>query len=48
MISMNLPQPNLDSLSEYQFAGLLRYAKTELVQCLGSYLQVPASSEIVL
>ncbi|MES2771048.1 MAG: 4-hydroxy-3-polyprenylbenzoate decarboxylase [Pseudomonadota bacterium] len=40
--------PVPDSLSEYQFAGLLRGAKTELVQCLGSTLQVPASSEIVL
>jgi 4-hydroxy-3-polyprenylbenzoate decarboxylase len=35
-------------LSEYQFAGLLRGSKTELVKCLGSDLQVPASSEIVL
>jgi 4-hydroxy-3-polyprenylbenzoate decarboxylase len=40
--------PVPDSLSEYQFAGLLRGAKTELVKCLGSELQVPASSEIVL
>ncbi len=40
--------PVPDSLSEYQFAGLLRGAKTELVKCLGSDLQVPASSEIVL
>ncbi len=40
--------PVPDSLSEYQFAGLLRGAKTELVRCLGSDLQVPASSEIVL
>ncbi|HEY5993901.1 MAG TPA: 4-hydroxy-3-polyprenylbenzoate decarboxylase [Gallionellaceae bacterium] len=40
--------PVPDSLSEYQFAGLLRGAKTELVQCLGSDLQVPASGEIVL
>ncbi|MBP9219417.1 MAG: 4-hydroxy-3-polyprenylbenzoate decarboxylase [Sterolibacterium sp.] len=40
--------PVPDTLSEYQFAGLLRGAKTELVQCLGSDLQVPASSEIVL
>jgi 4-hydroxy-3-polyprenylbenzoate decarboxylase len=28
--------PVPDSLSEYQFAGLLRGAKTELVKCLGS------------
>ncbi len=40
--------PVPDSLSEYQFAGLLRGAKTELVKCIGSDLQVPASAEIVL
>ncbi len=40
--------PVPDSLSEYQFAGLLRGGKTELVKCLGSALQVPASAEIVL
>ncbi|KVW95615.1 4-hydroxy-3-polyprenylbenzoate decarboxylase [Thiobacillus denitrificans] len=40
--------PVPDSLSEYQFAGLLRGAKTEVVKCLGSELQVPASAEIVL
>lgn len=40
--------PVPDSLSEYQFAGLLRGAKTELIKCLGSDLQVPASAEIVL
>ena len=40
--------PVPDSLSEYQFAGLLRGSKTELTQCLGSTLQVPASAEIVL
>ena len=40
--------PVPDSISEYQFAGLLRGGKTELVKCLGSDLQVPASAEIVL
>ncbi len=40
--------PVPDKLSEYQFAGLLRGAKTELVKCLGSDLEVPAGSEIVL
>ncbi len=40
--------PVPDSLSEYQFAGLLRGSKTELVKCMGSNLEVPASSEIVL
>jgi 4-hydroxy-3-polyprenylbenzoate decarboxylase len=40
--------PVPDTLSEYQFAGLLRGAKTEIVKCLGHDLQVPASAEIVL
>ncbi len=40
--------PVPDSLSEYQFAGLLRGSKTELAKALGSDLQVPASAEIVL
>lgn len=40
--------PVPDTLSEYQFAGLLRGGKTELTKCLGSDLQVPASAEIVL
>ena len=40
--------PVPDSLSEYQFAGLLRGGKTELVECIGSDLQVPARAEIVL
>ena len=40
--------PVPDSLSEYQFAGLLRGSKTEVVKCIGSDLQVPASAEIVL
>ena len=40
--------PVPDTLSEYQFAGLLRGSRTELVKCIGSDLQVPASAEIVL
>jgi len=40
--------PVPDTLSEYQFAGLLRGAKTEIVNCLGHDLQVPAGAEIVL
>ncbi len=40
--------PVPDSLSEYQFAGLLRGAKTEVIKCLSHDLQVPASAEIVL
>jgi 4-hydroxy-3-polyprenylbenzoate decarboxylase len=40
--------PVPDSMSEYQFAGLLRGARSELVKCIGSDLQVPANAEIVL
>jgi 4-hydroxy-3-polyprenylbenzoate decarboxylase len=40
--------PVPDSLSEYQFAGLLRGARTELIKCVGSDLRVPATAEIVL
>ena len=40
--------PVPDSLSEYAFAGLLRGSRTELVKCLGSDLEVPASAEFVL
>ncbi len=40
--------PVPDSLSEYAFAGLLRGYRTEVVKCLGSDLQVPATAEIVL
>ncbi len=40
--------PVPDSLSEYQFAGLLRGSRTELVKSLGSELRLPASAEIVL
>ena len=40
--------PVPDSLSEYQFAGLLRGARTEITQCIGNGLQVPATAEIVL
>jgi 4-hydroxy-3-polyprenylbenzoate decarboxylase len=40
--------PVPDSLSEYQFAGLLRGGRTEVARALGSTLQVPASAEIVL
>ena len=39
--------PVPDSLSEYQFAGLLRGARTEIVKCLSHELQVPATAEIV-
>ncbi|MGO4612277.1 UbiD family decarboxylase domain-containing protein, partial [Variovorax sp. 2RAF20] len=40
--------PVPDSLSEYQFAGLLRGSRTEVAQALGSNLSVPAWAEIVL
>ncbi len=40
--------PVPDTLSEYQFAGLLRGAKTEVIKCIGNDLQVPASAEVVL
>ncbi len=40
--------PVPDSLSEYQFAGLLRGSRTEVAKALGSELRVPAFAEIVL
>lgn len=40
--------PVPDKLSEYAFAGLLRDQKTEVVQCIGNDLQVPARAEIIL
>ncbi len=40
--------PVPDTLSEYQFAGLLRGGRTEVTQTLGSSLRVPATAEIVL
>ena len=46
MLAAVTPIP--DTLGEYQFAGLLRGARTELAKCIGSALQVPATAEIVL
>ncbi|RJX32424.1 MAG: 4-hydroxy-3-polyprenylbenzoate decarboxylase [Oxalobacter sp.] len=40
--------PVPDSLSEYQFSGLLRGTRTEVAKAIGSGLQVPAYAEIVL
>ena len=40
--------PVPDTLSEYQFAGLLRGKKVELVACKTVPLKVPAEAEIVL
>jgi 4-hydroxy-3-polyprenylbenzoate decarboxylase len=46
MLAAVTPVP--DTLGEYQFAGLLRGARTEVTRCVGSELRVPASAEIVL
>jgi 4-hydroxy-3-polyprenylbenzoate decarboxylase len=49
MLGAVTPVP--DTLSEYQFAGLLRGARTELAKCITpgvDALQVPARAEIVL
>ncbi len=46
MLAAVTPVP--DSLGEYQFAGLLRGARTEVVKCLASDLHVPASAEMIL
>ncbi|MFO0988172.1 MAG: UbiD family decarboxylase [Alphaproteobacteria bacterium] len=40
--------PVPDTMSEYQFAGLLRGKKAELVDCATVPLKVPAEAEIVL
>ena len=40
--------PIPDSLSEYQFAGLLRGARTEIAKAIGAPLSVPAYAEIIL
>lgn len=40
--------PVPDTLSEYAFAGLLRGEKTQVVKCIDSDLQVPASAEYIL
>ncbi len=40
--------PVPDALSEYQFAGLLRGAKTEVAKAIGNDLNVPATAEIIL
>jgi 4-hydroxy-3-polyprenylbenzoate decarboxylase len=40
--------PVPDTLSEYQFAGLLRGRRVELVECRTVPLQVPAQAEIIL
>jgi 4-hydroxy-3-polyprenylbenzoate decarboxylase len=40
--------PVPDTMSEYQFAGLLRGSRTELVDCVTQPLKVPAEAEIVI
>src|ERR1700729_4272289 len=40
--------PVPETLSEYQFAGLLRGQRVELVDCVSQPLKVPAEAEIVL
>ena len=40
--------PVPDTLSEYQFAGLLRGSRVELADCVTQPLKVPAEAEIVL
>jgi 4-hydroxy-3-polyprenylbenzoate decarboxylase len=40
--------PVPDTLSEYQFAGLLRGQRVELADCVSQPLKVPANAEIVL
>jgi 4-hydroxy-3-polyprenylbenzoate decarboxylase len=40
--------PVPDTLSEYQFAGLLRGARTEIARCITHDLHVPATAEMVL
>ncbi len=40
--------PVPDTLSEYQFAGLLRGKKVDLVDCVTQPLKVPAEAEIVI
>jgi 4-hydroxy-3-polyprenylbenzoate decarboxylase len=46
MLGAVTPVP--DALSEYQFAGLLRGDRTEIVKCIAHDLNVPARAEIVL
>jgi 4-hydroxy-3-polyprenylbenzoate decarboxylase len=46
MIAAVTPVP--DTLSEYQFAGLLRGSRTELTACVSQDLKVPAEAEIVI
>ena len=46
MLAAVTPVP--DTLGEYQFAGLLRGARSELAKCIGSDLQVPAAAEMIL
>jgi len=46
MLAAVTPIP--DALSEFQFAGLLRGGRTEVVRSIGNELHAPATAEIVL
>ena len=46
MLAAVTPVP--DTLSEYQFAGLLRGTRVELADCLTQPIKVPAEAEIVI
>ncbi|MCU7611158.1 UbiD family decarboxylase [Anaplasma capra] len=46
MIAAVTPVP--ETMSEYQFAGVLRKCPTDLVECITVPLKVPANAEIVL
>lgn len=46
LLAATAPVP--DTMSEYQFAGLLRGSKTEVAKCLSHNLEVPATAEYVL
>lgn len=47
-VTVGAVAPIPDTLSEYQFAGLLRGASSQVARCLTHDLEVPATSEIVL
>ena len=46
MLAAVTPVP--DTLSEYQFAGLLRGARVELADCVSQPIKVPAEAEMVI
>ena len=46
LIAAVAPVP--DNMSEYQFAGLMRGRRVELVRCMAVPIDVPAQAEIVI